>query len=95
MNEEEILDIKRENYKLRKENFELIQDNNKLQGEKDILNLKLREEICKSACSISKIKTKIRDKIKELEKMRDTSITSETFNIFNGEIIVLKELLEE
>ena len=40
-------------------------------------------------------KDKIKDKIKELENMRDTSITSEAFNIFNGEIIVLKELLEE
>lgn len=38
-------------------------------------------------------KNKISDKIKELENMRNTSITSEAFNIFNGEIIVLKELL--
>lgn len=40
-------------------------------------------------------KQKIRDKIKELENMRNTTITSEGFNIFNGEIVVLKELLEE
>ena len=40
-------------------------------------------------------KDKIKDKIKELENMRDTSITSEAFNIFNGEIIVLKEILEK
>lgn len=44
--EEEILDIKRENYKLRKENFELIQDNTKLQDEVNLLNHKLREKIC-------------------------------------------------
>ena len=41
------------------------------------------------------MKDKIRDKIKELENMRNTTITSEGFNIFNGEIVVLKELLEE
>lgn len=44
--EEEILDIKRENYKLRKENFELIQDNAKLQEEVKILEYKLKEKIC-------------------------------------------------
>jgi regulator of replication initiation timing len=46
MNEEEILDIKRENYKLRKENFELIQDNVKLQEDIDKLRYKLEEKIC-------------------------------------------------
>ena len=40
-------------------------------------------------------KYKIRNKIKELENMRDTSITSGAFNIFNGEIIVLQGLLGE
>ena len=46
MSEEEILDIKRENYKLRKENFELIQDNVKLKDEINILNIRLKEKIC-------------------------------------------------
>jgi len=49
--EEEILDIKRENYKLRKENFELIQDNTKLQEEVNLLKYKLREKICMEANS--------------------------------------------
>jgi hypothetical protein len=49
--EEEILDIKRENYKLRKENFELIQDNTKLQEEINLLNYKLKEKICMEANS--------------------------------------------
>lgn len=40
-------------------------------------------------------KDKIKNKIKELENMRDTSITCEAFNIFNGEIIVLQGLLGE
>jgi uncharacterized protein YejL (UPF0352 family) len=40
-------------------------------------------------------KQKIRAKIRELENMRDTTITSEGFNILNGEIIVLKEILGE
>ena len=43
--EEEILDIKRENYKLRKENFELIQDNTRLQEEITNLNLTRQREI--------------------------------------------------
>ena len=40
-------------------------------------------------------KDKIRAKIRELENMRDTTITSEGFNILNGEIVVLKEILGE
>lgn len=40
-------------------------------------------------------KQKIRAKIRELENMRDTTITSEGFNILNGEIVVLKEILGE
>lgn len=44
--EEEILDIKRENYKLRKENFELIQDNVKLQEEYGCLVNKYHKKIC-------------------------------------------------
>ena len=40
-------------------------------------------------------KQKIRAKIRELENMRNTTITSEGFNILNGEIVVLKELLGE
>lgn len=46
MSEEEMLDIKRENYKLRKENFELIQDNAKLNDEINILKIRLKEKIC-------------------------------------------------
>jgi cell division protein FtsB len=46
--EEEILDIKRENYKLRKENFELIQDNVKLQEEINLLNYKMQELVVES-----------------------------------------------
>lgn len=46
MSEEEILDIKRENYKLRKENFELIQDNVKLNDEINTLKIRLKEKIC-------------------------------------------------
>ena len=45
--EEEIIDVKRENYRLRKENFELIQDNNKLQTEKGMLREKLLETTLK------------------------------------------------
>ena len=76
--EEEILDIKRENYKLRKENFELIQDNTKLQQELDILNYKLREKICMEAHSQFKelqensiSKSKVKELIEELEEIRD------------------------
>ena len=50
--EEEILDVKRENYKLRKENFELIQDNVKLQEEINLLRYKLKEAIIKGAKNV-------------------------------------------
>ena len=43
---ETLLDIKRENYKLRKENFELLQDNVKLQEKVQLTEYKLREKIC-------------------------------------------------
>lgn len=71
--EEEILDIKRENYKLRKENFELIQDNTKLQEEINILNYKLKEAICsktnarfKELQKNSIPKSKIKEQIEEI-----------------------------
>lgn len=40
-------------------------------------------------------KSKIKAKIQELTNMRDTSITSEAYNILNGEIVVLQELMED
>ena len=55
--EEEILDIKRENYKLRKENFELTQDNVKLQEEKNLLDYRRKEEILKRAREYEKLKS--------------------------------------
>jgi len=54
--EEEILDVKRENYKLRKENFELIQDNVKLQEEKEMLHFNLTKTVMDNAREIDKIK---------------------------------------
>ena len=73
--EEEILDIKRENYKLRKENFELIQDNTKLQEDVNLLNYKLREKICMEAHSQFKElqensipKSKVKEKLEELRQ---------------------------
>ncbi len=36
----------------------------------------------------------IEKKIKELKQMRDTTIVDNAYNIFNGEMIVLQELLE-
>lgn len=47
--EEEILDIKRENYRLRKENFELIQDNAKLQDRIESLQYDLKDTLYKYA----------------------------------------------
>ena len=40
-------------------------------------------------------KQKVKDKIKEIKRLRDRTITSEGFNILNGEVVVLQELLEE
>lgn len=42
-----------------------------------------------------KYRKKVKDKIKEIKRLRDRTITSEGFNILNGEVIVLEELLEE
>lgn len=42
-----------------------------------------------------KYREKVKDKIKEIKRLRDRTITSEGFNILNGEVIVLEELLEE
>lgn len=42
-----------------------------------------------------KYRQKVKDKIKEIKRLRDRTITSEGFNILNGEVIVLQELLEE
>jgi hypothetical protein len=99
--EEDILDIKRENYKLRKENFELIQDNTKLQEEIKLLNYKLREEICAEATRRMKCvelyyipKQTIRDKIKEYEEQKTTfsMLNIDCIKKYQG-IKVLKELL--
>lgn len=40
-------------------------------------------------------KSKIKAKIQELTNMRDTTITCEGYNILNGEIVVLQELMED
>lgn len=58
--EEEILDIKRENYKLRKENFELTQDNVKLQEEKNLLEHKAKEEILRRARMYEDLKSDLK-----------------------------------
>ena len=44
-------------------------------------------------CSISK--QKVKDKIKEIKHLKSRTITNEGYNIMQGEIIVLQELLEE
>lgn len=98
MSEEEILDIKRENYKLRKENFELIQDNVKLQEEKHILHFKLQERTVDLGCSIKK--SKISDKIRYLDiQQRLWKEDRELKNNTDREICfardTLKKLLEE
>ena len=36
----------------------------------------------------------VKDKIKEIKRLRDKCITAEGYNIANGEFIVLQELLE-
>lgn len=80
MSEEEMLDIKRENYKLRKENFELIQDNAKLNDEINILKIKLKEKICFEANSQFKdlkneleIYKKIAEKLAEISRCVNVS----------------------
>ena len=69
-----------------------------LEKENKILT-KTNNENAKSVLDVEKsykdLLEKIRAKIRELENMRDTTITSEGFNILNGEIVVLKELLGE
>lgn len=69
-----------------------------LEKENKILT-KTNNENAKSVLDVEKsykdLLEKIRAKIRELENMRDTTITSEGFNILNGEIVVLKEILGE
>ena len=36
----------------------------------------------------------VKDKIKEIKRLRDKCITTEGYNIANGEVVVLQELLE-
>ena len=38
---------------------------------------------------------KVKDKLKEVIRLREKTITSEGYNIANGEAVVLQELLEE
>lgn len=40
-------------------------------------------------------KQKIKEKLKEVIRLREKTITSEGYNIANGEAVVLQELLEE
>ena len=77
-NEEEILDIKRENYKLRKENFELIQDNVYFQEEISKLRKKLQEKICMESSS------QFKDLRKELEihKKINDLMANEIYRLF-------------
>ena len=36
----------------------------------------------------------IKDELKEIKRMRDTALTSESYNIFNGECVVLERILK-
>lgn len=103
--EEEILDIKRENYKLRKENYELIQDNAKFQKEIELLNYRIKETLLKEVNSYhreleekSVLKSKIQEKIEELKELEKTMLSKLHFNQRShiiSKIIVLQELLED
>lgn len=87
MSEEEILDIKRENYKLRKENFELIQDNVKLNDEINILKIRLKEKICfESNSQFKDLKNELEKNKKIAEKLADKilemDVDGEVFDFF-------------
>lgn len=105
--EEEILDIKRENYKLRKENFELIQDNTKLQEKINLLEFKLKNEMSneinkmyRNTINKDLIRIKIGELIEEKNKIKKKKLWNEPFdtiknNKYDNCINILKELLGE
>ena len=96
--EEEILDIKRENYRLLKENFDLVRDNVRLQEENKIFERKLREKLCMEAHSQFKElqensvpKSKIKEKIEEWDKSIKWNNADDRYYA----IKVLQELMED
>lgn len=77
-------------YKQQKEELESIKEIYYTQKEMDNVMERYRKLVKNSIP-----KSKIKEKIQEITNMRDTTITSEGYNILNGEIVVLQDLLEE